>query len=484
MPRTDTPAPIVVWFRRDLRLADNPALAHAAASGRPVVPLFILDDGDETLGGAGRWWLHHSLAALALDLGAIGLRLVLRRGDAARVLSDVAQDCGAGEVVWNRLYHPAAIARDTALKTALTESGITVASFNASLLFEPWTLASKAGTPFRVFTPFWRACRAGPPPSAPVPAPAAVVAPRDAMASDGLDDWRLLPRRPDWAAGFGPHWTPGEAGAIDRLHGFIADHLRAYGRDRDRPDLAATSRLSPHLAFGEIGPRQIWHALHHAMDRAPGLSPGGERLLSELGWREFSYHLLFHAPQMATTPLRPEFAAFPWHADAAALSAWQRGLTGYPIVDAGMRELWTTGWMHNRVRMITASFLVKDLLQPWQTGEAWFRDTLLDADPANNAASWQWVAGCGADAAPYFRVFNPVLQGRKFDPAGDYVRRFVPELAALPAAAIHEPWAHRDALARAGIVLGRDYPAPIIDHGFARARALEAFAALKEGHAA
>ncbi|MCF4165044.1 DNA photolyase family protein [Zavarzinia compransoris] len=483
MPRADTTAPVLVWFRRDLRLADNPALAYAAGTGRPVVPLFILDEGDETLGGAGRWWLHQSVAALARELRASGHTLVLRRGDAARMVAEVAQECGAAEAVWNRLYHPAAIERDTGIRTALTARGIAATSFNAALLFEPWTIASKAGTPFRVFTPFWRACRAAPPPDVPGPPPRATAF-AGRIASDALDDWHLPPRRPDWAAGFVPHWTPGEAGAADRLRRFIADHLCTYARDRDRPDLAATTRLSPHLAFGEIGPRQVWHALHHAVDREPACAGGAERLLSELGWREFSYHLLCHAPEMATTPLRSEFTAFPWRRDDAALSAWQRGLTGYPIVDAGMRELWRTGWMHNRVRMIAASFLVKDLLQPWQAGEAWFRDTLLDADPASNAASWQWVAGCGTDAAPFFRVFNPVLQGRKFDPAGDYVRRFVPELAALPAEAVHEPWAHGSTLARAGIVLGRDYPAPIVDHGFARARALEAFATLKENDAA
>ncbi|PWR23339.1 cryptochrome/photolyase family protein [Zavarzinia compransoris] len=478
------PRPHILWFRRDLRLADNPALAQAAAGGQPLIPLYILDDSaGGPLGGAQRWWLHHSLAALDAALRRLGSALVLRRGPAADVLERVAEETGADTVHWNRLYDPAAIARDTALKAALTTRGITVASFNAALLFEPWTIRNQSGRPFKVFTPFWKACLAAPAPDAPLPAPPR-LAPASLPAGERLDEWALRPRAPDWAAGFAPCWQPGEAGAGARLGDFLDGAVGRYKAARDRPDLAATSRLSPHLAFGEIGPRQVWHAVHHASGREPAAAPGAAQFLAEIGWREFSYHLLFHQPQMPERPLRAEFAAFPWAADGDGLAAWRRGLTGYPIVDAGMRELWQTGWMHNRVRMIAASFLVKDLLVPWQRGEAWFRETLLDADVASNAASWQWVAGCGADAAPYFRIFNPVLQGEKFDPEGHYIRRFVPELAPLPAAALHRPWAQADLARRCGVTIGRDYPAPIIDHGFARRRALAALATLKQDSAA
>ena len=477
-------APLILWFRRDLRLADNPALAAAVAAGRRVVPLYILDEAaGGPLGGAQRWWLHHSLAALDAALRDLGSGLVLRRGPAATVLEDIIAATGADTIHWNRLYDPAAIARDTALKADLQGRGLTVASFNAALLFEPWAIRNKAGQPFKVFTPFWKTCLAAPAPDAPLPGPARLPA-STLPPGDRLADWALLPKKPDWAVAFGPCWQPGEDGARALLADFLDRALVRYKGDRNRPDLPATSRLSPHLAFGEIGPRQIWQATHHAMDGNPASAGGGAHFLSEVGWREFSHHLLYHEPQMVSRPLRSEFAAFPWAEDAAGLAAWQRGLTGYPIVDAGMRELWQTGWMHNRVRMIAASFLVKDLLIPWQQGEAWFRDTLVDADVANNAASWQWVAGCGADAAPYFRIFNPVLQGEKFDPEGDYIRRFVPELARLPAAIIHQPWNHRDLARQCGVVIGRDYPAPIIDHGLARDRALAALATLKQDHAA
>ena len=478
--RMSATPPIIVWFRQDLRLADNPALREAAASGAPLLAVYILDDagaGDWPRGGASRWWLHHSLAALGADLAAAGVPLVLRRGPAATELDDLIGASGASGVFWNRCYEPAIRARDEAIKAGLERRGLQARSFNGGLLFEPWTVTTQAGLPFKVYTPFAKACRAAPEPALPLPAP---KLPAGRLATvprgPGLDDLGLLPRKPDWAGGLRAAWRPGEAGAQDRLARFMAAAVEGYRDDRNRPDLQSTSRLSAHLHFGEISPRQLWHAA-----RARG-GRGAEHFVSELLWREFSYHLLFHFPELPARNWRPDFDAFPWADDPAALAAWQRGRTGYPIVDAGMRELWTTGWMHNRVRMVAGSFLVKDLMLPWQQGEAWFWDTLVDADLANNAASWQWVAGCGADAAPYFRVFNPVLQGEKFDPAGDYVRRFVPELARLPASVIHRPWeADAATLRQAGIELGRDYPRPIVDHGKARDRALAAFATIKQG---
>jgi deoxyribodipyrimidine photo-lyase len=468
--------PTIVWFRQDLRATDNPALAAAAARGR-VVPLYIRDEsGPWALGGASRWWLHHSLVALGQDLARRGSALVLRSGAAADVLAQVVAETGADAVFWNRCYEPAAIARDRAIKADLAQRGLAAQSFNASLLFEPWTVATRTGGSYGVFSPFWRACLAQPEPAQPTPAPARLEPAADAPHGENLAAWGLLPHAPDWAGGLREAWTPGEAGAQARLDAFLGDTLRHYHQGRDRPDLAGTSRLSPHLHFGEISPRAVWHAVRALA--GPGAGP--ERFLTELGWREFSYHLLYHAPEMPERGLRAAFAHFPWADDRAALHAWQRGRAGYPIVDAGMRELWATGWMHNRVRMIVASFLVKDLLLPWQDGARWFWDTLVDADLANNAASWQWVAGCGADAAPYFRIFNPALQAARFDPDGAYVRRWVPELAKLPNALVHTPWAAPEAaLAAAGVRLGETYPRPIVDHAAARRRALAAFAAMK-----
>ncbi|MBL8839858.1 MAG: deoxyribodipyrimidine photo-lyase [Alphaproteobacteria bacterium] len=472
-------ASTLVWFRQDLRLADNPALAAAAAGGS-VIPVFIRDDaaaGEWVPGGASRWWLHHSLAALQRELARRGAPLILRSGPAAAVLDRLVAETGATAVHWNRCYEPAAIARDRAIKAGLEARGIAARSFNGALLFEPWTVETKAGGPYRVFSQFWRTCLAMPEPAQPTPAPAALRGPERPGASETLADWQLLPTAPDWAGGLRAAWTPGEAAARERLDRFTATAVHAYKQERDRPDRAATSRLSPHLHFGEISPRAVWHAVR----AAAGTSVGAESFLSELGWREFSHHLLFHFPDLPTRALRPDFDRFAWRADAGAFRAWCRGRTGYPIVDAGMRELWQTGTMHNRVRMIAASFLVKDLLLPWQDGARWFWDTLVDADLANNAAGWQWVAGCGADAAPYFRIFNPVLQGERFDPDGAYVRRYVPELARLPAQHIHRPWTAPAALLRdAGVELGTSYPHPIVDHHQARQHALAAFAELKQ----
>ncbi|MDX1484860.1 MAG: deoxyribodipyrimidine photo-lyase [Alphaproteobacteria bacterium] len=469
--------PVIFWFRQDLRLEDNPALRAAAKTGRPLVAIYILDEGTAgawPMGGASRWWLHRSLAALRDDLQGRGVGLVLRRGDGAEILPALATELGARGVYFTRAYEPAAAAKENSVAEKLSESGVEAHRFGGALLFEPDAITTKAGEPFKVFTPFYKACLAET-----VPQPVRGVPelhPCDARpGGDSLEDWGLLPTAPDWSGGLRESWTPGEAGAKDRLETFLMDALETYPEGRDRPGDQATSRLSPHLHFGEISPRALWHRVDmQAKAREPSLAGAASAYLRELVWREFSYHLLFHFPDLPEAPFRPQFADFPWLNDRDALAAWQRGRTGYPLVDAGMRELWHRGWMHNRVRMVTASFLVKHLLIPWQEGERWFWDTLVDADLANNAASWQWVAGCGADAAPYFRIFNPVLQGQKFDPDGRYVRDWVPELAALPDKFIHCPWeAPADLLRENGIRLGHDYPEPIVEHAFARARALE-----------
>jgi deoxyribodipyrimidine photo-lyase len=472
--------PSLVWFRQDLRLADNPAL-HAAAAAGPVVGLYVLDDvtpGDWALGGASRWWLNHSLQRLSDELAAKGGVLVLRRGRAADVVPAVASEMNATGVFWNRCYEPYARTRDEHLKTRLKAEGRTAQSFNGTLLFEPWDVATKTGGPYTVFTPFWKACVAKGGIGPVLPAPATLTAPAKVPASDTLADWGLLPTRPNWSKGFDV-WTPGEAGARQRLEAFLAHGLNGYKELRNRPDLPNVSRLSPHLHWGEISPRQVWHAAERAREMgAP--EPDVAHFLSELGWREFSYHLLYYSPHLPDRNWKPNFNAFPWASNPGFLKAWQQGQTGYPIVDAGLRELWATGWMHNRVRMIVASFLIKDLLIHWKEGEAWFWDTLVDADLASNAASWQWVAGSGADAAPFFRIFNPVGQGEKFDPEGAYVRRWVPELAKLPTAFLHAPWtADKTTLLNAGVILGTTYPRPIVDHAEARNVALAAFEKIK-----
>ncbi len=470
---TDT---VLLWFRQDLRIADNPAL-HAVGD-RAVLPVFVLDDA-QLPGAATRWWLHHSLVSLQASLQRLGAPLLLQRGRAAQLIPALARQVGAQEVLAGRMYEPAARQRDRAVHEALQADGRRLRLFTSSLLREPAKLMSGSGKPYAVYTPFARAVMALGEPNPPLPAPSRLRAASAAPASDALADWRLLPHapEPDWAAEFAPFWQPGEAGATARLQQFLAQSLAGYGDARNIPSQDATSRLSPHLHWGEVSPRQVWQA-------ATG-GKGAQPFLNEVLWREFSYHLLWHRPDMPAAPLRPAFADFPWQRDARLLRAWQRGATGYPIVDAGMRQLWRLGWMHNRVRMIVASFLVKHLLQPWQDGAAWFLDTLVDADLAANSASWQWVAGCGSDAAPYFRVFNPVLQGEKFDADGAYVRHFVPEIAALPDKWLHQPWAAPAAVLRdAGITLGRDYPRPVVDHGEGRARALAAFASIRAPEAA
>lgn len=470
--------PIVVWFRADLRLEDHPALAAAAAQ-EPIVALYVLDDvspGRWALGGAARWWLDGSLRALSAELARHGVNIVLRKGAAEDVVPAVAQAAGASAVHCSRAYEPWACAQEARTKANLDRLGIVLKRFPGTLLVEPEALATKTGGPYRVFTPFWRALSTGDVRRA-LPKPRHITAADVTLPGETLDDLDLTPRKPDWAAGLRAAWSPGARAARQRLDAFITSRLDGYADHRNRPDLPGTSRLSPHLRHGEISPAACWQA---AKVQAEPDNRGLETFLKEIVWREFSYHLLFHFPSLPEAPLRGEFAAFPWARDPERLAQWRRGRTGYPIVDAGMRELWATGWMHNRVRMVVASFLIKHLLMPWQTGAAWFWDTLVDADLASNSASWQWVAGCGADAAPYFRIFNPVKQGETFDPAGDYVRTWVPELARLSAPAIHAPWEAPPAeLAAAGVRLGTDYPRPVVDHREARARALAAFEGLR-----
>jgi deoxyribodipyrimidine photo-lyase len=474
----------LVWFRQDLRVADNPALDAAVRAGEAVVPLYIFAPQEEGIwqpGGASRWWLHGSLVQLERDLRDLGSRLILRHGtDTLAALKAVAADCRATRVVWNRRYEPQVIARDRRIKTELQAAGLQVASFNSALLHEPWEVANKAGGAFQVFTPFWRHCLQLTDPAEPLPAPSSIAAPERWPESQRIEELALLPRI-DWASGLRAAWTPGSKGALALLEHFLNDAFEQYPNARDLPGTAGTSRLSPHLHFGELGPRQIWHGLRRlAAASGRHTTWRSSQFLAEVGWREFAHHLLYHFPQTPEHPLRASYAGFPWHSDAAALSAWQLGKTGYPIVDAGLRQLWHTGWMHNRVRMIVGSFLVKDLLLPWNAGAAWFWDTLVDADLASNTLGWQWVAGCGADAAPYFRIFNPVTQATRFDPEGTYVRRWVPELARLPARWIHQPWdAPPETLNAAGVQLGTDYPHRLIDHSLARERALKALASLR-----
>ncbi len=469
--------PVIYWFRKDLRLTDNPALLSAAESGHPVLAVYILEDGNSdpwAPGGASRWWLHHSLKALDKSLKTLGNRLVLRRGRPQEVLRELATETGATAVYSTWLAEPHAIKVDSELGHILNELGSGFKTFDGNLIFPPESVTTKNGEPYKVFTPFYKACLKKFPLPDPMPAPRRLPCPGKSLKSDSLDQWELLPKKPEWSASWLDMWTPGETGALLRLDSFLEQSAVEYGTRRDRPDISGTSRLSPHFHFGEISPLLCWHrALSHI---SPEAENGIESFFRQIIWREFSHHLLYHWPEFPEEPFRPEFKRFAWVKDEEALLRWQRGLTGYPIVDAGMRELWATGWMHNRVRMIAASFLVKHLLIPWQDGAAWFWNTLVDADLANNSVSWQWVAGCGVDAAPFFRVFNPMLQGRKFDPDGTYVRRWVPELANLPNKYIHEPWATPEhILENSGVSLGNIYPFPLVNHMSARNRALAVF---------
>lgn len=467
-------AATIVWFRRDLRLQDNPALTAALERGASIVPVYLFSPGEEgewQPGGASRWWLHHALASLQQALSQHGLDLVLRRSGSLAGLRELIDETGADTVFWNRRYEPTIIARDSKIKSALRADGLEARSFNGSLMWEPHDVSTQQGEPYKVFTPFWKSLRSR---SAPAPCPLPDTkwqALEDAPGGCDLDALKLLPKL-DWADEFAERWTPTLEGAETALSEFLDGPIDGYPDRRDRPAKKGTSRLSPFLASGQLSPRQVWAAVHAA---GAADSKDGYKFLSEIAWREFAYHLMVHFPQTPEQALYDKYADFPWEPDEEQLRAWQRGKTGYPIVDAGMRELWNTGWMHNRVRMVVASLLVKHLLQPWQEGARWFWDTLVDADLASNTMGWQWSAGCGADAAPYFRIFNPILQGEKFDPKGAYVKRWVPELKDLPAKYIHNPWeAPADVLSEAGVTLGENYPYPIIEHKAGRERALSA----------
>jgi deoxyribodipyrimidine photo-lyase len=452
------PPAVLVWFRHDLRLSDNPALAAAVAQRAALVPVFIWSPQEEGAwppGAASRWWLAGSLASLSSELEKRGSRLLVRQGPAAEVLKSLARETGALAAFWNRRYESQAVAAERRVESGLREMNVRAESFNGSLLFEPGSVLNKGGQPFRVFTPFWQTCSAKPVAPLSKEAPRRLLSPLHWPGSLKISDLGLEPDF-DWAGGLREAWSPGEAGAARQLQRFVSETLTGYTLNRDRPDLAGTSRLSPHLHFGEISPGAVWRSVLDATQKHP---LAGQSYLRQLAWREFAAHVLHFRPESPEAPLRPEFRGFPWKRDPQRLRAWQRGKTGYPLVDAGMRELWRTGWMHNRVRMVAASFLVKHLLISWREGAAWFWDTLVDADLANNTFGWQWVAGCGADAAPYFRIFNPAVQAAKFDPSGDYQRRWAPESAP----------------GRTG------YPSPVVNHAEARVRALAALARMNAG---
>lgn len=490
----------IVWFRKDLRLDDNPALLAALersrnsegngggtsgkrSGGGAVVPVYIWapgEEGDWPPGGASRWWLHHSLAALSASLEKLGSKLILRAGPTREVLDELIAETGAGAVFWNRRYEPAITERDREAKQWLRhDKGVAAKSFNSHLLHEPWEVQTGSGGPYKVYTPFWRTAEAGPTPDLPQDAPRELPVPRKWPKSAELDGLKLEPKR-DWKDGLAAVWTPGEAGAKARLDAFLADPIKSYQDDRNTPSVEGTSRLSPHLTHGEISPRRCYHAARRYMNDGRRNLTAGEKkqcqtFVKELGWREFAHHVMFHFPDTPTQPLQKKFADFPWSDNAEHLKRWQKGQTGYPIVDAGIRQLWATGWMHNRVRMVVASFLVKHLLISWEEGAAWFWDTLVDADLANNTLGWQWAGGCGADAAPYFRIFNPIIQGEKFDKYGGYTRKWVPEIKGLSDKFLYKPWdAKPMGLESAGVTLGEDYPRPMVDHKQARESALAA----------
>ena len=461
----------LVWFRQDLRLHDQPALLAAMAGGGRVLAVYVLDDSMAwPMGGAGRWWLHGSLASLGAALKAAGAGLVLRRGRSEDIIPALAREIGAKMVHAGVAHEPGWRAADAAIASILQEEGRSLALHRTSSLVDFDAVRSKTGTVYGMYTPFARAVEEMGEPGQPQPAPTAIK-PAKPVASDRLEDWGLLPNRPDWAGGLRATWTPGEPAAAKRLALFVSGAVGRYGTGRNLPGEDGTSMLSPHLHFGEISARTVWHASRTEDDGKDHFT-----YRRELIWRDFSAYLLWHHPTLPEAPLRPAFARLAFRQDPDGLHAWQRGMTGVPIVDAGMRQLWQTGWMHNRVRMIAASFLVKHLLIAWQEGVAWFWDTLVDADLASNGASWQWVAGTGIDSQPFFRVFNPVTQGEKFDADGGYVRRFVPELARLPDRYVHAPWTAPPAvLADAGVVLGRDYPNPVVDLSEGRNRALDVY---------
>ena len=479
------PDPVIFWYRHDLRTHDLPGL-QAAANAGAVIPVFIFDEalgGDWSLGGASKWWLHHSLRALNQSLNAFGGELVIRQGETVAVLETLLAETGARQIFASRQYQPWSDGLERAVREMAENAGTSFKRYPGTLLFEPGSVTTGAGTPFKVFTPFWRACLRGPDPDLPI-AIEHINFHVDMPLSNGLDELALLPTAPNWAAGWDARWQPGEHAAQSALAKFLNNRVQHYSEGRDTPGQTNTSRLSPYLKFGEISPRQVWWAAQQHRHSHPEKSAAIDKFLSEIGWREFCNHLLALFPEMPDKPFNAKFEAFPWEGNNPTVRAWQRGQTGYPIVDAGMRELWQTGFMHNRVRMVVASFLTKHLLTHWREGERWFWDTLLDADLASNACSWQWVGGSGADASPYFRIFNPVAQGEKFDKEGEYTRHWVPELAQLPNKFLHKPWeAPELTLRAAGISLGETYPHPIVDHKTARESALAAYATLKSAPA-
>lgn len=479
--------PAIVWFRQDLRLSNNPALAAALDKHERVIPVFIHEQADTAAwqhGAASCSWLHHSLKALSSSLRELGSRLIIRSGsDSHSLLDELIAQTKAAHVYWNRLYDPRHIERDKSIKQSLRDRGLEVCSFNSNLLFEPWQISKNDGGPFRVFTPFWKACVKSGSPGHPDDAPGHMPAVSSRVQSARLESLGLLPKI-RWDLNFSEQWQPGETGAHQRLDAFLDHAVVRYQDDRNRPDIDGTSMLSAHLHFGEISPQQIIEKTNQAIDinKQQGIVANAESFIREIGWREFAYHLLYHFPHTVDRPLYEHFEDFPWDKNYSAnLRAWQQGQTGIPLVDAGMRQLWHTGWMHNRVRMIVASFLAKNLLIPWQEGTRWFWDTLVDADLASNTMGWQWTAGCGADAAPYFRIFNPVTQAQKFDPSGAYIRQWIPEIAALPDKYLSQPWASpAELLDDHNIKLGDHYPAPIVDLKATRERALERYQSIKK----
>jgi len=459
----------LVWLRNDLRLSDNPALSAAFKHSEHVTALYIneTDPGLRHPGGASRWWLHHSLQDLSHRLAEHGVQLIVSTGKACQSIHAAISETGADAVFWNRRYSAGEIGVDLVIENALKAKGVAVQSFAANVLVEPWAIKTKTGNPYSVYTPFWNALKA-----LDIASPLRAPAARTSVQSHAVDaDYK----QPQWARKLQDHWQIGEAGAHSVLTSFLDDRLDDYAQGRDFPARASTSKLSPHLRFGEISPRQIWHAAQALAQREPGMTDAVNKFLSELAWRDFNYHQLYHRDDIATVPMQAKYADMPWRQAPDNLRAWQRGQTGMPLIDAGMRELWATGFMQNRIRMLTASLLSKNLLIDWRLGEQWFWDCLCDADIANNPGNWQWVAGSGLDAAPYFRIFNPVVQGERFDADGAYVRQWVPELSSLPDKWIQQPFAAPpEVLAKAGVTLGNTYPHPIVDLKLSREQALEA----------
>ncbi len=478
---------VIVWFREDLRLEDNPAFFTACQKAKHIIPVYIFDDqnsGRWPLGAASRWWLERSLTSLAQQLKRHGNELLFFKGDALEVLSKIAARSNAAAVYWNRLYGPAQIERDKKVKSTLRQSGIDAVSLKGNVLIEPWKVLNKSDQPYKVFTPYWNRVKqllVNQPPSIYPLLDAIPSAPKKLPDSMTIKSLKLYTGDVDWARDFPDYWQPGVGGAKNLKNTFIDAAIDNYSNQRDLPDVDGTSRLSPHLHFGELSVNQLWFDIWQSLQsESQATQQQLWSYLRQLVWRDFSQYLLFHFKQIDEQPFRPEFTEFPWQHDQQSLQLWQQGKTGYPLVDAGMRQLWRAGWMHNRVRMVCASFLTKHLLIHWHHGANWFWDTLVDADLANNSCGWQWVAGCGADAAPYFRIFNPITQSKKFDAKGNYIRRWVPELAGLDTKYIHEPWLATEAKGKqTGLELNQNYPHIIIEHSFARQRALQAYAQMR-----